>query len=89
MKEGMFVYGDCSVIISRDDGKWHPSLAHPARLRVRISSPKADIQFAGGAGGGEEGDGGRSTSYQQTRTAADDARLRRATCALRPDRQPA
>ncbi|KKL90603.1 hypothetical protein LCGC14_1903060 [marine sediment metagenome] len=31
MKEGAFNFGECSVIVSKDAGKWHLSIAHPSR----------------------------------------------------------
>lgn len=31
MKEGSYHYGECSVIVSNDAGRWHLSIAHSSR----------------------------------------------------------
>lgn len=45
MLEGVFNLGECSVIVSKDGGKWHLSIAHPNRYPTYDEIKKARYKF--------------------------------------------
>ena len=45
IRQGIYKIGECSIIVSKDNGKWHLSIAHPTRFPTwdEIKKARYDI----------------------------------------------